>query len=222
MNEHPQTVRDLRRRWKPRKDSSDIKDLGIRLRRAWSWMTRTEQLAEGELACDDARLIYAWIALNSLYGRWDPQQREPMPDWRTLKEFTSLLLRIDNDGLLEERLCTHKKLVTALIGDEYLSQHFWEDPGERTARQAQNVSKRLGGMYIEKRFGTILDETLKRVYLARCQLVHGAATFNSRLNRTALRRCATFMELLLPTISIILIDHAPDSGWGQMCYPPME
>ncbi|MEQ9455598.1 MAG: HEPN domain-containing protein [Phycisphaeraceae bacterium] len=228
MSNDPESpsVRALRRRWKPRKEqlaeSGKSADLGIRLHRAWSWMARIEQLGESKLVNDDDRLIYSWIALNSLYGRWDSKKREPMPDWKTLTDFTSLLFRLDQDKTLESLLIEHKKLVASLLEDAYLSQYFWEEPSERRARQAQNSSRRMGGMYIEKRFPMVLDEALKRVYLARCQLVHGAATYKGQLNRTALRRCARFLALLLPAASLILIDHAPDEGWGDMCYPPMS
>ena len=44
----------------------------------------------------------------------------------------------------------------------------------------------------------ILDELLARVYLMRCQLVHGAATYGGKLNRTSLKRCVMMMQRLLP------------------------
>ena len=45
--------------------------------------------------------------------------------------------------------------------------------------------------------GWSLDRLLDRVYFIRCQLVHGAATHASSLNRTALRRCKTMLGHLL-------------------------
>lgn len=54
----------------------------------------------------------------------------------------------------------------------------------------------------------------------RCQLVHGAATHNSRLTRTSLRRCSTMLDHLLPAVLVVLIDHGADADWGPLCYPP--
>ena len=56
----------------------------------------------------------------------------------------------------------------------------------------------------------------------RCQLVHGAATCNGQLNRTALRRCSTMLGHLLNAILLVWIDHGADEDWGPMCYPPQH
>ncbi len=59
------------------------------------------------------------------------------------------------------------------------------------------------------------------MYLLRCQLVHGAATFGSRLNRTALKHCTTLMQLLMPAMLLVWIDHGAEEDWGLLCYPPV-
>jgi hypothetical protein len=60
------------------------------------------------------------------------------------------------------------------------------------------------------------------VYLLRCQLVHGAATFGSRLNRIALRQCTNIMRLLLTAMLLVWVDHGADEDWGLLCYPPVH
>ena len=67
----------------------------------------------------------------------------------------------------------------------------------------------------------LVDRALERVYLLRCQLVHGAATCGGRLNREALAQCAQFVQQLLNAILLIVIDHGRDEDWGPMCYPPL-
>ena len=67
----------------------------------------------------------------------------------------------------------------------------------------------------------ILDEILARVYLMRCQLVHGAATYGGKLNRTSLKRCVVMMQRLLPALLGVWIEDGADEDWGPMCYPPM-
>ena len=68
----------------------------------------------------------------------------------------------------------------------------------------------------------ILDRLIERIYLLRCQLVHGAATYNSQLNRTSLNRCIPMLRHLLNAILLAMIDHGADEDWGTMCYPPLE
>jgi hypothetical protein len=55
----------------------------------------------------------------------------------------------------------------------------------------------------------------------RCQLVHGAATYGGKLNRTSLGRCVTMMQRILPAVLGVWIDWGADEDWGDMCYPPI-
>jgi len=221
----PSNVRDLRRRWKPTKEGPAAPErhqpICIRLHRCWSWLQRLEELDDAGVGVDDARLIYGWIALNSLYGRWDPERREPVSDLYSLGTFLSRLFDADADARIGSLLTDQRELVTAIVGDEFLSRHFWQDPGEGEARRAQGHARKLGSLFYEKRYAVILDMVLKRVYLARCQLVHGAATHGGQLNREAVGRCAAFIGHFLPAASLIIIDHAWDGDWDGLCYPPM-
>ena len=66
------------------------------------------------------------------------------------------------------------------------------------------------------------DRLIERIYLLRCQLVHGAATFNSSLNRTAIQNCSEMLDHLLRAFLLVWIDHGAAEDWGTMCYPPMR
>lgn len=125
------TIRDLRRRWKPRKQElqaeRDDHSTNVRVYRACSWLQRAEQL-DGE--DDDTGLICRWIAFNSLYGRWNAARGEPREDRASWRAFLELVLALDADGRIEEVLIEHKKLVMALLGDEFLARFFWAEPGE--------------------------------------------------------------------------------------------
>lgn len=45
-----------------------------------------------------------------------------------------------------------------------------------------------------KNWTILLDRLIERVYLLRCQLIHGAVTCGSKLNRTALKRSTLMPE----------------------------
>ncbi|MCA9295688.1 MAG: hypothetical protein KC983_04210 [Phycisphaerales bacterium] len=225
-NDDITVVHALRRRWKPTKNgpaaADEFEPIRIRLHRALSWMQRVEDLFANEDFADDAFLIYEWIAFNSLYGRWNTTRQEPMSDRDTMDIFLRRILAADADGAIRDVLDEHKKLVESIAVDEYLNKFFWQDPNERSARQAANRVHKLREWYREDRLLNVLDEVINRIYLGRCQLVQGAATFDSALNRDAVRRCAMLMAHLLPAMITVIIDHAWSDDWGDLCYTPLR
>jgi len=217
------TIRQLRRRWKPHKErltnEQPENPTPIRFHRACSWIAPVEQNAANE--DHDLGLISLWIAFNSLYGQWDQQKREPKPDRESSRKFIDRILELDHDEVVANALKEHKRLVMSLLEDEYLSGYFWQEPSAKRAGQSKKAMYDARTWYMERRWVLILDRLLERVYLMRCQLVHGAATYGGKLNRTSLRRCVMMMQRLLPAFLLVLADHGADEDWGPMCYPPL-
>lgn len=217
------SVRDLRRRWKPHKERLsavyDSHPTCIRFHRACSWLDRVERM--GNPTDYDLALVSQWIAFNALYGQWDVELREPAPDRKCWREFLSRCLELDQGDYLPGTLQHHKRLVESLLDDQYLSDFFWEEPGDQRARQSKSAKYRSRTWYIEHNWTLILDEVMERIYLMRCQLVHGAATYGGKLNRVSLRRCSTMLGHLLPALLLVLIEYGADEDWGPMCYPPL-
>jgi hypothetical protein len=218
------SVHDLRRRWKPHKERLLALDgeqaTSIRFHRACSWMARVEQLPEGQ--DHDLGLVSLWIAFNALYGQWDSCNREPRRDRESWRAFVDRILRLDCDGNVHGALQEHKRLVMSLLEDEYLSSFFWREPSAMRVKQSRKAAYNAQTWYIEHRWAMVLDEVLDRVYVMRCQLVHGAATYGGKLNRVSLRRCVMMMQRLLPVFLFVWIDHGADEDWGPMCYPPVD
>ncbi len=217
------TVHDLRRRWKPYKERlaalKSEQPTSIRFHRACSWMARVEQMPDGQ--DHDLGLVSLWIAFNSLYGQWDACKREPRPDRESWRAFLDRILKLDRDGHVAGTLREHKRLVISLLDDEYLSNFFWQEPSAARAKQSRKAAHNAQTWYIEQRWTVVLDEILNRVYVMRCQLVHGAATYGGKLNRDSLKRCVLMIQRLLPAVLLVWIDHGADEDWGPMCYPPM-
>jgi len=217
------TVRTLRRRWKPHKERLLTQDGGhptsIRFHRACSWIAHVEKNPDGE--DHDLDLISLWISFNSLYGQWDEQRREPRPDRECWRAFVDSVMRLDEGGYVAGTLTEHKRLVMSLLEDEYLSSFFWKEPSAKRAGQSKKAKHNAHSWYIEKRWVMVLDQLLDRIYLMRCQLVHGAATHGGKLNRKSLRRCVMMMQRLLHVFLMVWIDQGADEDWGTMCYPPL-
>lgn len=217
------TIRDLRRRWKPHKERlgnarADHPTL-IRFHRACSWLARVEAM---DLERDsDLVLISQWIAFNALYGQWDESAHEPVADRECWRVFIDRVFELDQSGYLGQTLTTHKRLVLSLLDDRYLSGFYWRDPAGVHPAQTHKEKHAAATWFIEQNWKLILERLLVRIYLMRCQLVHGAATYGGQLNRTSLRHCVTMLGHLLPTVLLVLIDHGADEDWGIMCYPPI-
>jgi hypothetical protein len=218
------SVHDLRRRWKPTKerlkDDSRYEPTLVRFHRACSWLQRVEEIENDDAL--DAVLIYRWIALNSLYGQWDPDERQPITDKLSLPKFLDRILQLDADARIQAVLDEHRKLVMSIFEDEYLVKYFWEEPTDERARKTQKTKFDARTWYQQGQYALILDRLMERIYFLRCQLVHGAATFGGKLNRTAIRRCSTMLGHLMPAILIVIIDHGHEEDWGDLCYPPLH
>ena len=189
------TVRDLRRRWKPHKERlnrtrSDHPTL-VRFHRVCSWLARVETM---DLERDsDLALVSQWIAFNALYGQWDQGAREPLADRECWRVFLDRVVDLDQTGYLSSTLTTHKRLVLSLLDDRYLSSFFWRDPDNAIPAQAHKEKHAAHTWFIERNWKLMLERLMERIYLLRCQLVHGAATYGGQLNRVSLRHCVTML-----------------------------
>lgn len=223
VGNEPISVHTLRSRWKPAKQrlqaACDNHPTNIRFHRACSWLQCVENM---DGLSPDLALISQWTAFNSLYGQWDLQRREPQPDRECWRRFCDRILELDQAGQVGAALTEHKRLVMTLLDDEYLSRYFWEEPTPKRAGQSKKAKFDARTWYLEKRWALVLDRVLERVYMMRCQLVHGAASHGGSLNRKSLCRCSTMMGHLLRAILTVWIDHGFNKDWGDMCYPPMH
>jgi hypothetical protein len=190
------------------------------MHRAFSWMAAVEGAGERDQL--DEKLVFRWIALNALYGRWNSCNQEPESDSQTLQGFLSVVRDIDHDQLICGCLSENKNLVVSICSDQYVNDYYWRtlnsDKHFNTKRDKYSIEQ----MYRENSWTLILDELVQRIYLVRCQLVHGAATFGGKLNRDTVRRCGMMLELLLHAIITIVTDHGVTENWDDLCYPPVN
>ena len=219
------TVHELRDRWLPHKErlnqSRDGHPTSIRFHRACSWLEETERLDANSHA--DHRLVFQWTAFNALYGQWDLMRHEPLSDRESWQVFLTRMQELDVAEHIVALLKDHRGLVLAILGNAYLNRYFWQDPCcEKASKAGRGGRHKAESWYAQKDWGIILGQTVDRIYLLRCQLVHGAATLRSSLNREAFKHGSTMMSLLLPTFLQVWIEQGADEDWGVMCYPPVD
>jgi hypothetical protein len=217
------TVRDLRRQWKPHKERlAQLREnhpTAIRFHRAASWLDSAAQ-AEAASQLDQA-LMLRWTAFNALYGQWDVELREPVADRACWSAFLERILALDQAQRMVSMLQNEKPLVLSILEDPHLARHFWRDLDAADAAPARRDRQRWLRLFADRHWWKIAEPLVERIYLLRCQLVHGAASCSSQLNRTAVQHCQTMLGWLLTTILQIWIEQGAEEDWGIMCYPPV-
>lgn len=218
------TVRDLRRRWKPQKERLGERNgehpTNIRFHRACSWLQRAERVSDDDDL--DLAILSQWVAFNALYGQWDEGKREPVPDCECWRVFVERMLSLDERSWVVDALVENKPLVMAIFDDEFLSRYFWKEPTGLQAGRSKKVKYDARTWYLDGNWLLILERVVERIYFLRCQLAHGASTFNSSLNRTATRRCVQMMDHLLRAFLQVWIEYGAGEDWGILCYPPLR
>lgn len=190
--------------------------LTIRIHRAISWVKSAEK-QDGNL---DMKFLSLWIALNACYGV-DLNGINSKSERAKLREFTSSLVLYDRSRLYNLFWEKFSGPVRVLIENKFIYEKFWEfnrgeindylTPFNKSITTAHNC---LSKENIEG----LLEIVLERLYTLRNSLVHGGATYNSKLNRTQLRDASNIMQLLVPIIIDIMMENS-NHNWGDIAYP---
>lgn len=212
---------DVRLRGLPR--APDQENIRLRIHRSLSWLDRAAEVraCEGASAADD-ELIFTWTALNSLYGYWLPERNEPAPDIQSLEDFIDQVFDIDREELLVAFTNQHRDQILEVFDNQFLARQFWNAPSLQAADRRTSLGNQARSWFVEGLHKLILEKLLRNVYYLRCQLVHGAATRGSTLNRDTLGQCLAAIRPLAPRMIQVVIDHGLDADWGPACYPPIK
>jgi len=198
------------------KSSTLPESLSIRLHRAISWLKSAEK-QEGNL---DMKFISLWISFNACYAV-DINGLNSKSEKAKLREFTTSLVRFDKTRLYNLFWEKFSGSIKILIENKFVFEKFWEyTRGESDDYQVvfdksiTHATNCLSKQNIEG----LLEVVLERLYTLRNQLIHGGATYNSKLNRTQLRDACNIMQLLVPIIIDIMLENK-EHDWGEIAYP---
>lgn len=189
----------------------------IRIHRAISWLAR----AEAEEKDLDARFIFLWIAFNAAYAQefgFETTER------RLLGDFLLKLLAVDGERRLH-RIVFEKYSgpVRLLIDNRYVFEPFWRALREHDSsgqwEEAFSRSQRTAlASIMGNQTQIVLAIVFDRLYVLRNQLVHGGATWKSKLNRSQVRDGVNLLQSLVPIILDLMLDH-PTLDLGAISYP---
>lgn len=191
----------------------------IRVHRCVSWMLRIEQITDDQ---PEARFLYAWIALNCLYSRWNATDNEPDRDSPSRRDWLGHLSRLDPDTITAA-LKRHRGLVKKVLQNPYLSQTFWRDPHHPKAKgwateDANHLDRNMKDGHVDK----VLTQVMDRLFVLRGQIIHGSSSGGSRLNRKTLNDCQRLLDSLLPVLAWVFTEHGSREKWPEVCYPPLS
>ena len=196
----------------------------LRMHRAFSWMNKADEFAIPEDA--DARLIFSWVAMNTLYAKWDSDRANREPEWNTREAFLIRMVEGDTEGRIQKTLLENRKLCDRLLSEEHLINSYWGNPSEDEARKARSKPRRIGKHYhVAEEVIKILLPLMTCITMLRSQLVHGMSTFGSSANRAVVEAGAVIVfELNIAMLQIIAEDGLwqDDESWMPVPYPPMR
>ncbi|MCK9303776.1 MAG: HEPN domain-containing protein [Bacteroidales bacterium] len=195
-------------------------DVYLRVHRALSWLK-----AANESSSPDAKFIFLWIAFNAAYAQEFKSGQELMKR-DSFKEFLGRLLRLDCEDLVYNIVWeNYSGKIRLFIDNQYVSRYFWDYHNGRLTEE-QWVKKFERSRAMAQKALAIKDTVVfvgilfDRLYVLRNQLVHGGATWESKVNRDQVRDGYRIMQDLAPAIIHIIMENA-EEAWGKPCYPPV-
>ncbi len=212
--------KDLKARQRAER-ATHSESVALRVHRALSWLDR----AERENTDPDARFVFLWIAFNAAYATeiHDPDMTEK----RSFQKFLRNLLQLDTQGRIGKLVWTEfSGSVRVLLTNPYVFADYWRHLGGQISADEWEARFKTSRRAAERALASgdtlvVLGVVLARLYVLRNQLIHGGATWNSRVNRTQVRDCASFLAKLVPVVIEILLDH-PAQDWGAATYPVVD
>ena len=205
-------------------DNADRSDLGLRMRRAISWLER----AEREKDDPDAAFIFYWISFNAAYAAdidfGDLFSEAGISEHRRFRDYFHKVVSLDEAGLISDAvLHRFHRSVRPLLLNKFVFQPFWDfyngkQRGDNWESRFAQYNKEVGAALNNADAITILISLFNRLYVLRNQLVHGGATWNSSVNRRQVRDGAEIMAFMVPAFINLMLEHR-EVDWGPPYYP---
>lgn len=195
--------------------------MGLRVHRSISWIGR----AEAERQDSDAAFIFLWIGFNAAYAdETDTQSETLLGDRRQFVEQLSRLVQFDDKSRLHKAIWERfQGPVRNLMENRYVFRPFWQNqnavPGhEDWARKFHASAKSFARSMKHGDTAKVLLIVFERLYMLRCQMMHGGTTWNGKVNRAQVKDGAAILGFLLPIMVDLMLDN-PEEDWGKPFYP---
>ncbi len=192
--------------------------VALRCHRVNSWLCCANSCYDD----DDKFYVFSWIAFNAMYGSIDNALHN---ERNQFKVFFKEVLSLDTQSTIYDILwVSFTNQVRGLLNNQYIFEPFWKhtqgvrgyDNWEYSFKREKSlVNKALS----KKNTLFILGILFDRMYVLRNQILHGSATYESKINRPQLITSRKILERVLPIFMEIILQN-PDAHWGQTLYNP--
>ena len=206
---------DLKRKLKQHKYTPET--LAVRLHRAISWL----KCAEENTSNHDLQFLSLWISYNACYAI-DEKMEDNFTERKQFNEFISKLVSHDHEkrfyNLLWQKFSGPVRMI---IENQFIFKPFWD------AQRGENVNwKKLfdksnedANRFLSKNeVGKLIEVVLDRLYMLRNQIMHGGATYKSKVNRAQVKDACNILKLFIPIIIDIMMENR-EEDWGEIYYP---
>jgi len=206
---------DLKRKLKQLKETPET--LTVRLHRAISWLKCAEENASNH----DLQFLTLWISYNACYAI-DEKTEENFTERKQFNEFISKLVSHDHDNRFYNLLWQKfSGPVRMIIENQFIYKPFWEaQRGEKVNwKKLFDKSNEDANRFLSKNeVAKLIEIVLDRLYMLRNQIMHGGATYKSKVNRAQVRDACNILKLFIPIIIDIMMENR-DEDWGDIYYP---
>jgi len=206
---------DLKQKLKQHKETPEA--LAVRLHRAISWL----KCAEENMGNYDLQFLSLWISYNACYAI-DEKSENELTERKQFNDFISKLVSHDHEKRFYN-LLWHKFSgpVRLIIDNQFIYKPFWEaQRGENVNWKKQfEKSNEDAQKYLSKfEVAKLIEVVLDRLYMLRNQIMHGGATYKSKVNRSQVKDAVNILKLFIPIIIDIMIENR-NEDWGEIYYP---
>lgn len=197
-------------------------NLGLRVHRSLSWLQRSEY-AKGDHDCS---FLFLWIAFNAAYSQEIPKFND-YTERGIFQEFLEKILSLDHTGAIYNAIWQKfSGPIRLIMNNQFVYNPFWQHHNGITGYEDWEAKflrskTRLNDAIVRKDTLTVLGNLFDRLYVLRNQLVHGGATWNSKVNRAQVKDGAEILGALLPIFLDLMMDN-PQIEWPAPNYPVVE
>ncbi len=192
-------------------------DFRVRTHRAISWLARSEK----EKADPDVRFLLLWISFNAAYAReFGTEQSER----EQVRQFFGRVLEADAEKRLHNLLFQRfSGPIRTLIENRFVFEPFWRalrehDSSDRWEQSFASAKRLATTAVVSGDTPTLISVVMDRLYVLRNQLVHGGATYESKVNRQQVADGAAILGDIVPLVLSLMLD-AHTLGYGAIEYP---
>ncbi|ERP30782.1 HEPN domain-containing protein [Chitinivibrio alkaliphilus] len=217
----PKSFQELKTRQRAERDNYP-QNMSLRIHRALSWLDRAHHCENDP----DGRFIFYWIAFNAAYA--NESDCADISEGKRHYAFLKDIVALDRDQKLFDIIWKqYPQAIRVLLDNKYVFKPFWDsrrqssasnDGWEEEFTRAKSAANRC---LAHQNTAGVLNIICTRLYTLRNQLIHGGATWNSRVNRSQIIDANRILGDIIPLIIEIMMDN-PEAGWQNACYPVCE